>query len=64
MRKTFKYRIYPNKRIKRILNNTLETYRFIYNKTLEIRINEYKENNKALSLYDTNKLITERNDEE
>lgn len=59
MRKTFKYRIYPNKKIKRILNNTLETCRFIYNKTLEIRINEYKENNKTLSLYDTNKLIPE-----
>jgi putative transposase len=58
MIKAFKYRLYPNKKTKRILNNTLETCRLLYNQTLETKINLYKNEEKSLKLSEANRIIT------
>lgn len=42
--KAYKYRIYPTKEQTIFLNKTFGSCRFIYNKMLEYRINDYKEN--------------------
>lgn len=59
MRKTFKYRIYPTRKQRKNLEHILEECRWVYNKTLEIRKNTYESEKKLLSLYDTNKLLTQ-----
>ena len=52
MLKAYKYRIYPNKEQKNIINKTIGSCRFVFNYYLELRINEYKDNNKSLSYND------------
>jgi len=59
MRKTFKYRIYPTKSQATLLNKMLEGCRYVYNETLSIRKNSYETSKKSISLYDTNKLLTQ-----
>lgn len=59
MRKTFKYRIYPTKKQVTDLNKQLELCREVYNQTLEIRKNSWEQEHKLISLYDTNKLLTQ-----
>lgn len=58
MIRNFKYRIYPNKKTKSLLNKTLESCRVLYNSTLNNKINHYKETNKNLSLFECNKELT------
>lgn len=57
MRKTFKYRLYPTKKQKRLLQASLDACRWVYNKTLEVRKDTYEKKQESLSLYDTNNLL-------
>lgn len=59
MEKAFKYRIYPNKKQKELIQKTFGCSRFVYNYFLDLKINEYKNNGKSLSFYDTSKLLTQ-----
>lgn len=59
MEKAFKYRIYPNKKQKELIQKTFGCARFVYNYFLDLRINEYQNNGKSLNYYDTSKLLTQ-----
>ena len=59
MRKTFKYRLYPTKGQRSKLQHILNTCRWVYNKTLEVRRDAWQDEQKSLSRYDTNKLLTD-----
>ncbi|HKI53143.1 MAG TPA: transposase [Anaerolineales bacterium] len=56
--KTFKYRLKPSKSQRTKLIQTLELCRWVYNETLATRKNTWEQEQKSLSLYDTNKLLT------
>ena len=56
--KTFKYRLRPSKNQRTKLIQTLELCRWVYNETLATRKSAWEQEKKALSLYDTNKLLT------
>jgi putative transposase len=58
MRKTFKYRLSPTKAQRSRLNQTLETCRQVYNRTLDLRQGAWQREQKSLSLYETNKILT------
>jgi len=51
VRKTFKYRIYPSKRQKRLLKATLEECRWLYNELLAQRRDSWQNHQKSLTLY-------------
>jgi putative transposase len=53
--KSYKFRIYPNREQEQILNQTIETCRMLYNKSLEERRKD-----KWLSYYDQKKQLTEK----
>ena len=55
---TFRYRLRPSKSQRKKLIQTLELCRWVYNETLATRKNTWEQERKALSLYDTNKLLT------
>ncbi len=57
MVKVYKYRIYPRKKQKRVLNRYLEVCQKTYNKCLERRKTEYEQTKKSLSEFDLNKEI-------
>ncbi len=57
MRKTFKYRLFPTKAQRAKLDQTLESCRWVYNKALETRKNNWEEGKRFISLYDTFNLI-------
>ena len=59
MERAYKYRIYPNKKQKDLIQKTFGCVRFVYNYFLNIKINEYKENNVTLTFYDTCKMLTQ-----
>lgn len=59
MEKAFKYRIYPNKKQRELIQKTFGCCRYVYNYFLDKRITEYKENKKTLSFYDTSKMLTQ-----
>ena len=59
MEKAFKYRIYPNKKQQELIQKTFGCARFVYNYFLDLRIKEYKNNQKSLSYNDTSKLLTQ-----
>ena len=56
---TFKYRLFPTAAQRTKLESVLEICRWVYNDTLGIRKDTYEQAGKSLSLYDTNKLLTE-----
>ena len=56
--KTFKYRLQPSKSQRTKLNRTLDLCRWVFNETLATRKNSWERDQKSLSLYDTNKLLT------
>lgn len=58
MLKTFKYRLYPNKSQTHALEGFLESCRWTYNKTLEVRKEVWENKGVSLSLYDTSELLT------
>lgn len=49
MEKSYKYRIYPNKKQREIIAKTFGCCRFVYNKYLAIRTEMYKEDKKTFS---------------
>lgn len=58
MEKAFKYRIYPNKNQKELIQKTFGCTRFVYNYFLNLKKSEYKNNKKSLNFYQTSKLLT------
>ena len=57
--KTFKFRLYPTRAQRVAMNESLDACRWVYNKTLEVRRDAWQERQEPLSLYDTNKLLTQ-----
>ncbi len=52
MRKTFKYRLYPNKQQQRLLDNQFEECRWLYNELLAARRDAWEQRQESLRLYD------------
>ena len=59
MEKSYKFRIYPNKEQKIFIQKTFGCTRFVYNYFLDLRMEEYKNNNKTLNYYDISKILTQ-----
>lgn len=64
MNKTYKLRIYPNKKQEEIIMKTIGCSRFIYNYFLNYRINMYSEHGKSSSYIETNNICTKLKKEE
>jgi putative transposase len=58
-----KIRLYPSDDQKIYINKLLGTSRFVYNKCLDYKINEYKNNNKSTNISDTNNYVKELKNE-
>lgn len=58
-RKVYNYRLYPSKRQKRLLRETLEACRYTYNRCLEARIAAYQNGGKTLSEFECNIMVSE-----
>lgn len=56
--KSYKLRIYPNKKQQELIEKTFGCVRFIYNYYLDKKINLYKEEKKSMSFYDCSKDLT------
>jgi putative transposase len=52
MRKTFKYRLYPNKQQQRLLEQQLEECRWLYNHLLAARRDAWEQRQESLRLYE------------
>ena len=52
MRKTFKYRLYPNKEQQRLLDQQLEECRWLYNHLLAERRDAWEQRQESVRLYD------------
>ena len=65
MYRAIKIRLYPNKEQEQAINQLFGCYRFVYNYMLDIKQQEYKDNNKTLSLKELSKYFysTLRKDE-
>jgi putative transposase len=50
--KTFQYRIYPTAKQERLLNETLDACRWLYNHFLDQRMTSWEENQETIGLYD------------
>lgn len=59
MEKAYKYRIYPNKKQKELIQKTFGCCRFVYNYFLDKRIKAYEENKETLNYSTTSKMLTE-----
>lgn len=59
MEKSFKYRIYPNKRQQELIQKTFGCVRFVYNYFLDLKTNKYKNGQKSLSYNDMSNLLTQ-----
>jgi len=57
--KAYKFRIYPTKAQETVLEQTLETCRRVYNKTLALRKDEYEATKTSISLFETNRQLTQ-----
>jgi len=57
MKIAYKFRLYPSKKQKERIINSLKVCKTIYNKLLESSIKSYKESKKTLRKFDYNKLI-------
>ena len=53
------YKLYPSKAQRSKLEDMLGVHQRLYNKALEQRINEYKENKRSLSFYDQCRALTQ-----
>ena len=62
--KAFKYRLYPTKEQEELLAKHFGCKRFVYNKFLGKRIEEYKNNKKSLNYYACAKELTKLKEEE
>src|SRR5260370_42225022 len=52
MRKTFKYRLYPNKQQQRLLDQQLEECHWLYNQLLAERRDAWEQRGESVRLYD------------
>jgi len=59
MLKAYRYRIYPTKSQVALLEQTLEICRWVYNDTLALRKNAWEQEQLSISLYETNKILTQ-----
>ncbi len=50
MRKTFKYRLYPNKEQQRLLGQQLEECRWLYNHLLAVRRDAWEQRQESVRL--------------
>jgi len=57
MHKSYRYRIYPTKSQRSVLDQNLELCRQVYNDTLALRKNAYEKDGKSISLYETNSIL-------
>jgi putative transposase len=57
MRKTFQYRMYPNKQQLKALETTLEECRWLYNNTLAYRKDAWEQEQRSVSRYDAQARI-------
>ena len=57
--KAYKFRIYPTKAQETVLEQTLETCRRVYNRTLALRKDAYEQEQRSISLFETNKELTQ-----
>ncbi len=57
MRKTFRYRLYPNKQQQRLLAQQLEECRWLYNYLLDARRAAWEQRQEALRLYDQQAML-------
>lgn len=58
MLRAYRYRLYPTKSQVTLLEQTLEICRWVYNDTLALRKNAWEEEQRSISLYETNKILT------
>jgi len=59
MRKAYRYRLSPTKSQATLLKQTLEMCRWVYNDTLALRKNAWEQEQHSISLYETNKILTQ-----
>ena len=59
MEKSYKYRIYPNKKQKELIHKTFGCARFVYNYYLDKRIKLYKTDKKSISYNEMSKDLTQ-----
>ncbi|PKL62670.1 MAG: transposase [Methanomicrobiales archaeon HGW-Methanomicrobiales-2] len=59
MRRAYHYRIYPTKSQVTLLDRTLEICLWVYNDTLALRKNAWEQEQRSVSLYETNKILTQ-----
>jgi len=59
MRKAYRYRLYPTKSQATLLEQTLEICRGVYNDTLALRKDAWEQDQRSISLYETNKILTQ-----
>lgn len=57
MRKSYRYRIYPTKSQRSVLDQNLELCRQVYNDTLALRKDAYETDGRSISLYETNSIL-------
>lgn len=58
MERGYKYRIYPNKKQRDLIQKTFGCSRYVYNYFLDLRIREYKKNQKTVGYSETSRLLT------
>lgn len=58
MLKAYRYRIYPTKSQVALLEQTLEICRWVYNDTLALRKGAWEQEQRSISLFETNKVLT------
>jgi putative transposase len=59
MLKAYRYRLYPTKSQVTLFERTLEICRWVYNDTLALRKNAWEQEQLSISLYETNKTLTQ-----
>ncbi|PKL57296.1 MAG: transposase [Methanomicrobiales archaeon HGW-Methanomicrobiales-6] len=59
MLKSYRYRLSPTTSQVTLLERTLEICRWVYNDTLALRKNAWEQDQRSVSLYETNKILTE-----
>src|SRR5258708_19461755 len=57
MRKTCKYRLYPNNAQRRLLEQQLDACRWLYNRLLEERKTAWEQRQESVRLYDQHALL-------